>query len=57
MLHKCNKVYKNDIEFKTKKQVESAENTGRQKTSFPREYIENAHLCKGALNKIMAIHE
>lgn len=57
MLHKRNNVYKKDIEFNTKKQVESAENTGRQKASFPREYIENAHLYKDALNKIMAIHE
>ena len=55
MLHKLNKVYKKT--FKTKKQVESAENTERKNTSFPREYIENANLYKDTLNKIMATHK
>lgn len=55
MLHKLNEAYKKTL--KTKKQVESAENTERQNTSFPREYIENTNLYKDTLNKTMATHK
>ena len=49
-LYKCFKVYEDYIEFETEKE-ENAKSTERQKTSFPKERVENADSYKPTLTK------
>ena len=55
-LVKCYEVYEGYINFNTE-QVENTKRADRQKTSFPKAYVENADLHKFVFNKIMTIHE
>ena len=49
--------YANVIKFmKFTSNWHDAKSVERQKTSFPKELVENAGLCKPVLNKIMTIH-
>ena len=41
----------------TQKRQKNTKSAGRQKTSFPKEKVENADLYKPVLNKIMATEE
>ena len=49
--YKCYKVYE---DYRDRFKIEQAE---RQKTSFPKECVENAELYKPVINKIMTTHE
>ena len=50
------KVYEDYIEFDTE-QTENTKSAERQKTSFPKESVENAGLYKPVLNKKMITYE
>ena len=48
------KVYQGYIEFNSKQRKKRRKT---KKTSFPKESVENADLCKLVLNKIITSHE
>ena len=52
----CYEVYEDYIELDTE-QAENTKSPERQKTSFPKESVENADLYKPVSNKIMTTHE
>ena len=43
--------------MKVRSNLHNAESAERQKTSFTKEFVENADLYKPLLNKIMTTHE
>ena len=52
IINKCYKFYEDYIELDTE-QTENTKCAERQKTSFPKESVENADLYKSVLNKII----
>ena len=52
----CQEVYKTYIKFDTE-QGENTKSSERQKTSFPKESVENVDPYQLVLNKIMTTHE